>query len=177
MPQELAKRDGRTLGTPKRRVSKERRIWKVHDLKVAGHSDREIVKLLEEDESNPTSVSHQQVNLDWHETFNILRTTNAGHYQRQRQLAITRLDALLRAIWAKAVAGDLEAVGQGRLLIADMRRIQGLDGPELGDPDRPIHVEERVTVDYSSLPTEDLLHLKRIAEANGNVINGIGEVA
>jgi hypothetical protein len=172
----LAKRKRRTLIPPKRRVSKEARIWRVHDLKVADHTDREIVKLLEEDAENPTSVSHQQVNLDSHETLNILRIANEGHSQRQRQLALTRLDALLRAVWDKAVAGDLDAVGQGRLLIADMRRIQGLDGPELGDPERPIHVEERVTVDYSKLPTEDLLHLKRIAEANGNVIDGIGGV-
>ncbi len=145
-------------------------------MKVAGHSDRDIAKALADDVQNPTVVSHQQVNLDWHETLDLLRKANEGQAQRQRQLAITRLDALLGGVWAKAVNGEVEALAQARLLIADMRRLQGLDAPELGDPERPIHIQERVTVDYSSLSTEDLLHLKRIAEANGNVINGVGRV-
>ncbi len=166
----------KTLATPKRRVSKEARIWRVHDLKVAGYSDRDIAKALADDDQDPTVVSHQQVNLDWHETLDLLRKANEGHAQRNRQLAITRLDALLGAVWAKAVRGDAESIAQARLVIADMRRIQGLDAPELGDPERPIHIEERVTVDYSSLSTEDLLHLKRIAQANGNVIDGVGGV-
>ncbi len=168
----------KVLATPKRRVSKEARIWKVHDLKVGGKSDREISRLLAEDPENPTSVTHQQVNHDWHESLDLLRKANEGHAQRQRQLAITRLDVLLGSVWAKAVKGDLEAVGQARLLISDLRRIQGLDGPELGDPERPIHIiEERVTVDYSTLSTADLATLIDIAKRQPNIVDGVGRVS
>ena len=167
----------KVLATPKRRVSKEARIWKVHDLKVGGRSDREIARLLAEDPENPTSVSHQQVNNDWHESLDLLRKANEGHAQRQRQLAITRLDVLLGSVWAKAVEGDTEAVGQARLIIADLRRIQGLDGPELGDAQRPIHLQERVTVDYSTLTTTDLATLIDIAKRQPNIVDGVGSVS
>ena len=166
----------KVLATPKRRVSKEARIWKVHGWKVAGYSDRAIVELLAEDSENPTRVSHQQVNLDWHETVDILRDANVEQYRRQRQLAVTRLETLMTALWTKAVEGDLESVGQVRLLIADLRRIQGLDGPELGDAERPLHIEERVTVDYTTLSDAELLTLRDIARRQPNVINGVGHV-
>lgn len=50
-----------------------------------------------------------------------------------RQLTAKRLDRLLRAVWPKAIDGEnpeqLPAVGKAREIIADFRKLHGLDAP------------------------------------------------
>lgn len=46
-----------------------------------------------------------------------------------RQLANMRLDRLLMVVYPKALGGDLKAVEQARGIIADQRKLNGLDAP------------------------------------------------
>ncbi len=161
-----------------KRVSQQDRRHRVLRLKLAGGTDREIVEVLARDPVAPTEVSRTTVNTDWHEALNEQIEAFKGQWEQQRMLANNRLERLLAAVWPRATQTNpsIGAVAEARAIIKDQRALFGLDR-ELGDPERPLTVTERVTVDYSSLSTEDLLHLKRIAEANGNVINGVGEVS
>ncbi len=161
-----------------KRVSQQDRRQRVLRLKLAGGTDREIVEVLARDPVAPTEVSRTTVNTDWHEALDEQIEAFKGQWQQQRMLANNRLERLLAAVWPKAtqVNPNMGAVAEARAIIKDQRALFGLDR-ELGDPERPITVTERVSIDYTSLSTEDLLHLKRIGEANGNVINGVGQVS
>jgi gamma-glutamyl:cysteine ligase YbdK (ATP-grasp superfamily) len=144
---------------------------------MAGGTDRDIAEVLARDPTRPVVVSHTTVNTDWHEALDELAGDLTCQSDQQRMLANTRLERLLAAIWPKATQTNpnIGAVAEARAIIKDQRALFGLDR-ELGDPERPLTIQERVSVDYSKLPIEDLLHLKRIAEANGNIIDGVGGV-
>jgi DNA-binding transcriptional MerR regulator len=160
-----------------KRVSQQERRHRVLRLKMAGGSDRDIAEVLALDPERPVTVSHTTVNTDWHEALTEQVEAFKGQWEQQRMLANTRLERLLAAVWPKATQATplIGAVAEARAIIKDQRALFGLDR-ELGDPERPLTIQERVSVDYSKLPTEDLLHLKRIAEANGNVIDGFGGI-
>ena len=81
MPQKVAKR-----------VSRAECIWRVYGLKIAGVSDREIAQALAQDPSSPTTVSHQQVNKDWHDAMDALASENRAQGERLRTLAVARIE-------------------------------------------------------------------------------------
>lgn len=174
-------------GNRRPRVSMEARRARVLALKMAGGSDRAIARQLAADPTDPVDVSHKTINQDWHAALDELVEGEVGKAQQFRSLAHQRLERIILAHWPAAMgrqaAGDTAAIAPSQRAaeicmraIGDIRALFGLDR-ELGDPERPLTIQERVSVDYSQLPTEDLLHLKRIAEANGGIINGIGEVS
>ena len=158
-----------------KRVSQQERRYRVLRLKLAGGTDREIVEVLARDPVEPTTVSRTTVNTDWHEALDEQIEAFKGQWEQQRMLANNRLERLLAAVWSRATQANpsIAAVAEARSIIKDQRVLFGLDR-ELGDPERPLTIQERVTVDYSNVSTEDLLHLKRIAEANGSIIDGTG---
>ncbi len=168
------------------------RVWR---LKMAGGSDRVIAANLAADPVDPVDVSHKTVNQDWHAVLDDLVVAEMGKGQQLRALAHQRYERLILAHWQAAVgtpagpateampAGDPPAkppdpraakvVGDSQ---AAIRELYGLDN-ELGDPERPLTIiEERVTVDYSTLSDAELLTLRDIARRQPNVINGVGHV-
>ncbi len=163
---------------PRRLVTAAERRERVYRLKLAGGSDREIQAVLAADPVSPTKVSHVTVNNDWHLVAAERADDVAKETAQQRALAIGRYERLLAAVWPRATQANpsLGAVGEARALIKEQRALLGLDAPELGDAERPIHVEERVTVDYTTLSDDELLTLRDIARRQPNVINGVGHV-
>lgn len=158
-----------------KRVSRQERRHRVLRLKIAGGSDREIVEVLAIDPVAPTTVTHTTVNKDWHQALDELRETVAGQSEQLRMLANTRLERLLAAVWPKATQANpvMAAVAEARGIIKDQRALFGLDR-ELGDPERPLTLEERVTIDYSDLSNDELKTLLDLAERQ--IINGTGQV-
>ena len=160
-----------------KRVSQRDRRQRVLSLKLAGGTDREIAEALARDPIAPTQVSHTTVNTDWHEALEELNAAFLGQANQQRMLANARLECLLAAVWPSATQPNpnIAAVDQARRIIKDQRALLGLDH-ELGDLERPLTTEERVTVDYSDLSDEELDVLIRIGERQRDVINGAGRV-
>jgi hypothetical protein len=148
---------------------------------MAGGSDREIADVLARDPTRPVVVSHTTVNTDWHEALNEQIEAFKGQWEQQRMLANTRLERLLAAVWSRATQANpsMGAVAEARAIIKDQRALFGLDR-ELGDPERPLTVEERVTVDYSGLSAAELRTLVAIADRghslDGHAVDGTGSV-
>lgn len=168
-----------TLATRRRRVTAAERRERVYRLKLAGGSDREIAAVLEADPVSPTKVSHVTVNTDWHTALAERAQETAKETVQQRALAIGRLERLLAAVWPRATQANpsISAVAEARSIIKEQRTLLGLDAPELGDPERPITIQERVTVDYSALSTAELTILIDIAKRQPNVVDGVGRVS
>lgn len=51
--------------------------------------------------------------------------------EEYRTLITERLERLLRAVWLKALGGSVPHVDKARAVIADLRKLHGLDMPEL----------------------------------------------
>ncbi len=158
-----------------KRVSRQERQHRVFRLKLAGGTDREIAEVLARDPVASTEVTRTTVNTDWHQALDDLTEAYQGQREQQRMLANARLERLLAAVWPKATQANpvISAVDQARGIIKDQRALFGLDR-ELGDPERPLMMEERVTIDYSDLSNLELKTLLDLAERQ--VINGSGEV-
>lgn len=157
IPNPLAKRP---------RVSREARIWRVHALKLAGGTDRQIADVLGRDPESPVTVTHQQVNADYHEALRLLEEDYREKATHQRMLANARLERLLAAVWPRAIATlpSMSAITEARGIIRDQRALFGLDR-ELGDPERPFTIEAEVRqIDYRRLTDTELDFLLGIAE-------------
>lgn len=171
-------------------MSMEARRARVLRLKMAGGSDRDIARQLAADPNDPVTVSHKTINQDWHAGLDELVAQETGKAQQLRALAHQRLERIVLAHWPAAMgrqAGGEQpaAVPNQRAAeicmraIGDIRTLYGLDR-ELGDPERPLTVEGRVTVDYSGLSTDELRTLVGIAERGhslGGAIDGTGSVS
>ncbi len=132
---------------------------------MAGASDRDIVRQLEEDPEQSIKVTAKTVNLDWHRALKELVTEEQEEAKRLRTLMAARLERLFMGQWIPATASRpvLASVEMCRRLIEDMRAMYGLD-TELGDADRPINVEGDIRVDIQGLSDADLDALLAIAE-------------
>jgi len=82
-----------------------------------------------------------------------------------RAINNARLEALLAAIWGRAVSGDDAAIDRARAIIADLRKMWGLDAPTQVQADinhstdaSVIGAEERL----ATLSDEELLQLRAI---------------
>lgn len=168
----------------------EARRARVLTLKMAGGSDRAIARQLAADPVDPVDVSHKTINQDWHAALDDLVKEERGKAEQLRALAHQRLERIVLAHWPAAMGRQTTTDVPGTQpsqraaeicmrAIGDIRALYGLDR-ELGDPDRPITVEERVTVDYSDLSHTELDTLLAIAErqsTNGVVLDGTGQVS
>lgn len=148
------------------RVSREARIWRVHALKLAGGTDRQIAETLARDPESPVSVTHQQVNHDYHEALRLLEEDYREKATHQRMLANARLERLLAAVWPRAIGSppSIGAVTEARSIIRDQRALFGLDR-ELGDPERPFTIDAEVRqIDYRQLTDNELDFFLAVAE-------------
>ncbi|KKM64074.1 hypothetical protein LCGC14_1505000 [marine sediment metagenome] len=147
-----------------KRVSRQVRIWRVLRMKMAGGTDREIQKQLENDSKEPVKISPMQVNRDWHAALDEVSEANKHQVQRLRTLMAVRLERLLMTQWTKATSpgAPTSAVEMCRRLIHDQTELFGL-AREIGDEERPLNIQEAKT-DYGRLSDEDVDTLLDIAE-------------
>jgi hypothetical protein len=148
-----------------RRVSRQVRIWKVLQMKMMGATDRQIQKTLAEDVEHPIKISHMQVNRDWHDALDEVNQTNKKQAEHLRMLMAIRLERLLMGQWDRASkpGAPVSVVEMCRRIIKDEVELFGL-AREIGDPDRPLTIDDTRNVDYDKISDEDLSRLLEIAE-------------
>lgn len=83
-----------------------------------------------------TGMTYDQIAAQMGLSRSVVRERVAGvlaadpeHVDRLRALEAERLDALLRAVWGKALRGDLQAVDRALKIGAARRDLFGLDAP------------------------------------------------
>ena len=99
------------------------------DLRKSGETYRAIAKAL--GVSVETAYSDVQTGL--RETI-ALRDKDAEEYREQE---LTRIDAMLKAIWSKVEAGEPQAVEVARKLSESRRKLLGIDAPTKIAPTSP----------------------------------------
>ena len=140
--------------TTQRQASKRAEIavrrHKALELKIAGHSDRSIARILDVD----VSTAHRDVK-------NVLEALAREHEEQAaslRSLLNVRYEALFRAYYDNAIAGDTEAA---KICVGVLERVAKINGVI---PDRSL-----VTVDQRSVHVADGEVTFNIEAASGNM--------
>lgn len=125
---------------------RDRRNLRIFQLFVAGHSEREIGRI---------------VGLTGQRVHQIIKTELANASQHRELLTsealamyTTRLETLLTAVWPKVLKQDLKAVDVARRLMEQQARLYGLleERPKPTQPDQELLDEENLDV----APIDDL---------------------
>ncbi len=87
--------------------------------------------------------------------MNALSKRSIKAVDKLRRIESAKLVMLEEAIWPKAMAGDLPAIGEVRLLIAARRRLFGLDMPVKAD----IRLDANIKVDATAKDNRDSLRM------------------
>ena len=99
------------------------RKLEVTRLRLAGYTTREIATMLHTSAST-VSEDMKVLTREWMAEAQENRASAIG-------LDVARLDALIHAIWEKAVGGDLPAIREVVRLLERRAKVMGLDAPEL----------------------------------------------
>jgi len=92
--------------------------WKVHELRLAGHSYRAIGKLL--------GINHETVR---NRSMEANRAIVLPGVEEMRKIEDERLDMLFKALMPKIQIGDTRAIEQALKLLERRARLHGLDKP------------------------------------------------
>ena len=140
--------------TTQRQASKRAEIavrrHKALELKIAGHSDRSIARILDVD----VSTAHRDVK-------NVLEALAREHEEQAaslRSLLNVRYEALFQAYYDNAIAGDTEAA---KICVGILERVAKINGVI---PDRSL-----VTVDQRAIHLDGGEVTFSIAAASGNM--------
>ena len=126
------------------------RAYGALELKIAGHSDRSIARILDVD----VSTAHRDVK-------NVLEALAREHEEQAaslRSLLNVRYEKLFHAYYGQAVGGDVEAT---KIVVGIMERVAKINGVI---PDRSL-----VTVDQRALHLDNGEVTFSIAAASGNM--------
>lgn len=119
------------------------------ELRLQGHSLEEIAAAAGyRNESGP----HKAI-------LRILERQEKQTVETYIETELKRLDRLQVPLWAKAIAGNLQAIEQIRKLVADRRALLGLDAPRK----QSIEATTSGTMEHSGLAIEDEI-LARVAD-------------
>lgn len=144
----------------------ERRIV-VSDLLKSGLTQRKIHRALQG--TYPCSLA--TVNADIKAMFTELTKVSVNRVAEARELDVSRIDALLAAIWAAAMNGDADKVRAAIQLLQRRAKMFGYDAPteirHAGSPEAPpiqIVYRNGPQVDLTKLTEDDLDALERIVQ-------------
>ena len=126
------------------------RRHKALELKIAGHSDRAIARILDVD----VSTAHRDVK----NVLEALAREHADEAANLRALLNIRYEELFHAYYDQAIAGDVEAT---KIVVGIMERVAKINGVI---PDRSL-----VTVDQRSVHLADGEVTFSIEAASGNI--------
>jgi DNA-binding CsgD family transcriptional regulator len=119
----MAGKPGQGIGeskTSKRRVIAQEREARALDMRKAGATYQQIANTL--NVSRP--AAYKMVARSLHEM-------KAEHVDEVRQLELTRLDALVLALWKQALAGDVQVVDRVLKIMDRRAAYLGLDAPKV----------------------------------------------
>lgn len=135
------------------RAKKRNRIL---ELRAAGLTESQIAEQLQMSQPN-VSRSINRALKRWAEQ-------DAENVEHVRQMKLFELDQLKRAIWAKALQGDLAAVREAARIIGMQSRIAGADSP--------MKIERHTTVEVG-IDTDEINRMESAWLASGgDVIDG-----
>jgi predicted transcriptional regulator len=137
-------------------IERAKRRNRVLELRAAGLTEAQIAEQLSMSQSN-VSRSIQRALTKWAEQ-------DAQNVEQVRAMKLFELDQLKRAIWARALKGDLNAVREAAKIIGMQSRIAGADSP--------VKIERHTTVEVGI----DTAEIDRMESAwlasGGDVIDG-----
>lgn len=140
------------------RVKRAKRRQRVLELRAAGLTEEQIGGQLGLSQGSVSRIINKALS-DWAEK-------DAANVDQVRQMKLYELDQLKRAIWAKALQGDLGAVREATKIINSQAKIAGAEAPA--------RVERHTTVDLNI----DADEVGRMEQAwlntnGGEVIEGV----
>lgn len=112
-------------------IERAKRKNRVLELRAAGLTEAQIAENLGMSQSNVSRGINRALKK-WAEE-------DARNVEQVRQMKLFELDQLKRAIWAKALQGDLAAVREAARIIGMQSRIAGADSP--------VKIERHTTVE------------------------------
>src|SRR3990167_4394048 len=127
--------------SPSRLTEDER----VYDMKIAGHSVREIAA--------GCMLPQAEVEATINRCAEQSRSRLAAELSIATILEIDRMDRLLKALWPQAEAGDFGASDRVQAISKERRRVMGIDAPEVK---MALNVNSGNEIDLSPLSLDQL---------------------
>lgn len=102
-------------------IIRAKRRTRILELRAAGLTEYQIAEELDMSQSAVSRTINSQLD-EWMQE-------DANHVERIRAMKLYELDQLKRAVWAKALKGDLRAVQQATKIVQAQARIAGAEAP------------------------------------------------
>jgi transcriptional regulator with XRE-family HTH domain len=113
-------------------LTRAKRRTRILELRAAGMTEEQIAEEVGMSRSAVTAVINKQLD-QWMED-------DRTNVERVRTMKLYELDQLKRAIWAKALKGDVRAVQTAAKIIGQQARIAGAEAPRETNNQPPINI-------------------------------------